>query len=353
MSYDQTQPIELPEEAVRFNGSGGEYFRIWIVNLLLTILTFGIYGAWAKVRRMQYFYRNTELAGASFDYHGNPVAILKGRIIALGLFLAYSSSRNISLGAFMMTALFIALIMPWLLRNALRFRLHNSSYRGLRLRFDGSQAGAYKTFLGYGVLALFTFYLAAPLFHQRLKQYQHGNAHFGRTAFSFSANVGQFYRAYLLIALLLIGAFVLAGAQFGIAFSHLQHLNQKPNPIALASAMFLGALIIFVSMLMIGPMWQARIQNLVWNNTTLGSHKFRSDVSAWKLFTIYVTNFVGVVFTFGLFTPWAMVRLARYRAQTITLIPATSLDEFVADQEQEVSAAGEETTEFFDIDIGL
>ncbi|MDR1854861.1 MAG: DUF898 domain-containing protein, partial [Azoarcus sp.] len=42
------------EHRLQFTGSGGEYFRIWIVNLLLSILTLGIYSAWAKVRREQY-----------------------------------------------------------------------------------------------------------------------------------------------------------------------------------------------------------------------------------------------------------------------------------------------------------
>ena len=70
------------EHAFEFTGKGWEYFRIWIVNLLLTILTLGVYSAWAKVRRLQYFYRNTRLDGASFEYHGTPIAILKGRVNA-------------------------------------------------------------------------------------------------------------------------------------------------------------------------------------------------------------------------------------------------------------------------------
>ena len=36
--------------ALTFTGRGGEYFRIWVVNLLLTLITFGLYSAWAKVR---------------------------------------------------------------------------------------------------------------------------------------------------------------------------------------------------------------------------------------------------------------------------------------------------------------
>src|SRR6187402_1366842 len=72
-----------------FRGDGGEYFRIWIVNLLLTIVTLGIYSAWAKVRRLRYFYGNTYLDGHSFEFHGRPLAILKGRLIVFGAYLLF------------------------------------------------------------------------------------------------------------------------------------------------------------------------------------------------------------------------------------------------------------------------
>ena len=51
-------------EPLRFTGSGSEYFRIWIVNVLLTIVTLGFYSPWAKVRRLKYFYGNTYLLDA-------------------------------------------------------------------------------------------------------------------------------------------------------------------------------------------------------------------------------------------------------------------------------------------------
>ena len=90
-------PIPVPtDERFTFGGTGSEYFRIWVVNILLTVLTLGIYSAWAKVRRMQYFYRNTRLAGAGFDYHAEPLAILKGRIIAAMLFGAITPRGAVS-----------------------------------------------------------------------------------------------------------------------------------------------------------------------------------------------------------------------------------------------------------------
>lgn len=43
----------------RFTGTARQYFGIWIVNLLLTLLTLGVYAARAKVRTKRYFYGNT------------------------------------------------------------------------------------------------------------------------------------------------------------------------------------------------------------------------------------------------------------------------------------------------------
>jgi hypothetical protein len=64
-------PLAQPSgerEAFVFTGEWTEYFKIWIVNVLLTIVTLGIYAAWAKVRKRRYFYANTKLFGHTFEY---------------------------------------------------------------------------------------------------------------------------------------------------------------------------------------------------------------------------------------------------------------------------------------------
>lgn len=343
-------------EGFRFNGSGAEYFGIWIVNVMLTILTLGFYSPWAKVRRMQYFYRNTELAGSSFDYHGNPLSILKGRLIAFVLFLLYHfATTYVSLWTVVVLGI-LALALPWLLRNALRFRAHYSSYRGLRFSFRGSLASAYGAFLGYPILMFFTAYLAGPLFHQRLKRYQHGNSYYGGTAFSFGGSVGRFYRTYLpfivvgflVFVLALIPVFrMLAAAQAA------KTAGSKPDPAAVMSAMGGLWLAALFAVLVLAPMMQAAVQNLIWNNTMLGPHRFVSRLSGLRLVWIAISNFVMVALTLGLMMPWAAVRLARYRASCTSLELDGSLDSIVADAERRVAALGEETADLFDIDIGL
>ncbi|HEY7474352.1 MAG TPA: YjgN family protein, partial [Vicinamibacterales bacterium] len=193
LSVDRPRVVEPFE----FTGSGVEYFRIWIVNLALSIATLGIYSAWAKVRRTQYFYRHTHVAGARFQYLGRPGAILKGRIVAAILFGTYTAAGQLSpfygLAAFGV----LALVMPWLLARSFRFRLSNTSYRGIRFGFAGSTAGSYGVFLGLPLLTVLTLFVLGPFTHHRIKKYQIGQARFGQTSIAFLSRVSEFYIAYV------------------------------------------------------------------------------------------------------------------------------------------------------------
>ncbi|MDR2244551.1 MAG: DUF898 domain-containing protein [Burkholderiales bacterium] len=145
----QTPPDTATENRLQFVGSGSEYFRIWIVNLLLSILTLGIYSAWAKVRREQYFHRNTLLDGSGFDYHGNPVSILKGRIIAVGLLAILLFTEKLAPAYYFLVLLLFSPLIPWLLIRSFIFRARNTSFRGLHFDFRGTYKVFCKAFLGY------------------------------------------------------------------------------------------------------------------------------------------------------------------------------------------------------------
>jgi uncharacterized membrane protein YjgN (DUF898 family) len=350
-------PASHPPEQLHFTGSGGEYFGIWIVNLLLTIVTLGIYSAWAKVRRLKYFYRHTEIAGSSFDFHGSPVRILIGRAIALLMLFAYNYSVRLQSRLTLVILVVLAVVMPWLLRNSLRFRLYNTSWRGTRFHFRGTTAGAYRVFLLNGFLTLITLYLMAPFTHQRLKAYQHDNTWFGRTQCSFHARVGQFYLIYLLVLLtLVVFGLMFAFSGIGGAFAALSQAGKhggRVNPAELfrALAIFYGAAIVLgVS---IGPAFHALITNLIWNNTRLGEHRIECNMSPLTLIWITVSNFVLVLLTLGLFIPWAMVRLTKFQLESVRLLPAGDLQEFVAAEPERLGAVGEEAATAFDFDISL
>ena len=333
-----------------FTGNGWEYFKIWIVNLLLSILTLGIYSAWAKVRRLQYFYRNTRIDGGSFDYHGQPKAILKGRLIAFGLLFGYNTALEFNPILGLVIGLVLAVVMPWLLMRSLQFKLYNSSYRGLRFGFAGDTRGAYRAFLLFPMLAGMTLYLLAPLAHQRIKQYQFDNSRFGSSKFSFGASAKGFYLLYLSSLAVTAGSLLLAFALTMMV------LGSGGSAVFVTVLTMAGPVLFFtllLVMLVVSSLFGAYMQNLVWGSTGLGPHQFISELSARRLMWVRVTNFLGVVLTLGLFTPFAAIRIARLKLESMGMAVSGDLSGFVADQQQQATAAGEEAAEMFDVDISF
>jgi uncharacterized membrane protein YjgN (DUF898 family) len=339
-----------------FTGQGGEYFRIWIVNLALTILTLGIYSAWAKVRRLQYFYRNTSLFGSAFDYHGDPMAILKGRLIGIALLIIYNLISVFSVGLGIGVFILLLIALPWLVQRSICFKLANSSYRGLRFRFNGDMGGAYRVFLGWTVLGYVSLGLLFPLAHQRMKAYVHGNSAFGTAPFAFAADARKFYMLYLRMSGLIIGpiaAFAAVAAAMG-AFEGLGTRRRSPDFEQAMSFMFLGLFGLYIFLFaFVGPWFAARIQNLVWNHTSLAGHRFHSAVRARDLFFIYLTNFIGIALTLGLYKPFADIRLLRYRLTHMAMQAPADLEAFVAQERDRINAMGEETADVFDVDISF
>lgn len=349
-----TQQLPVPPEKFSFTGSGSEYFRIWIVNLLLTILTLGIYSAWAKVRKTRYFYDNTKVAGSSFDYHGNPVAILKGRIVAVLFFAAYNVAFYVSDAVGFAMLGILLLVGPWLLWKSLQFKLYNSSYRGIRFGFRGTLGKVYLTYLLLPILALFSLYLLAPYMHQQMKKFQHDESRYGSTHFSFHGTAGSFYKAYFIVFLIALAGVIVIGLGFGstlVAIYSAGSMEQAGAGAIGAFAFLVFAL--YVWMFLLFPIFLTILQNLIWNKTRLGGHQFKSEMRVGRMIFIALTNILGIVLTLGLFIPFAQVRTMKYRIESMTLIPAGNLESFIADAQAQASATGEGMADLLDFDLSL
>lgn len=349
-------PPPLQFERITFTGTGAEYFRIWIVNLALTIITLGVFSAWAKVRRLQYFYRHTRLAGAGFDYHGDPIAILKGRIIALILFGLYSAIGYVNLWVAIAIVVGLAVAVPWLLRQSIRFRLHNSSYRGIRFRFHGTTKEAYWIFLALPIFTVFTFGLLGPFWHHRLKRYEFSNASFGRARFAFRTGVGEFYVTYIFAVFMF---FCLVAGIVGVLMAGTLAMggtggnpNNPELSFGLIVLLVITGVLYSLAIIAIQSITAARIQNDCWNQTRTDHHTFESQMSAWRLFVIEYTNLWATVLTLGLFRPFAQVRVARYVAETL-VVAGRGFEAYEATAADDISATGEEVAEFFDFDVAF
>ena len=321
---------------VEFHGKGDEYFKIWIVNIFLTILTLGIYSAWAKVRNHRYFYSNTQIGEGSFEYTADPVSILKGRIIAVIFLIAfnYSATAMPTLYLILLAVLMIAL--PWLINRSMAFRCHNTVYRNVRFSFGGSYVGALMAFIIWPLLGMLTAGILLPYAIFKQNQYLVENAHYGTTPFSPEFVARDVYGIAIRAFLLLLAAGALVG------------LGSLMGPL-IALAVIAAMVLYFFGFCY----FTANIGNLIYNKAKLSGHGFDSTLETKGLAFIYFTNWILLSFTLGLAAPWAKVRLAEYRAQHLAVLANGSLDTFIAAEEKQVNSLGEEIGEAFDIDIGL
>ncbi|MDR7306350.1 YjgN family protein [Rhodoferax saidenbachensis] len=368
---------------LRFTGSGSEYFRIWIVNLLLTIVTLTLYLPWARARKLRYFMSNTLVDDQPLGFHGKPLKMFKGYLLVCVLFALYSVAGKFSAMAGFVALIVVALMWPALFKSSIQFRLANTSWRGLRFSFRGSLAGAYRAMLPIfipglvlmgaravgvdevsnsqsyllvaGIVGLSAL-LVAPWLFWNIKQYQHNHYALGNLQTTFKASVGSFY----VLALKIVGvvllvtalpAVVVGALGFGMGYGG---FHDDAGAAVLIIAFAVGWLFMVVAMVCIQPYATSRLQNLVWTQTGNVQLRFVSILSFKSLLWLTLKNTFLIVITLGLYWPFAMVALTRLRLEAVTVKTRIDPALLVADaQASNVEAVGDAAGDFFGLDVGL
>jgi uncharacterized membrane protein YjgN (DUF898 family) len=380
-TFRQHTPSQYP---VKFTATGSEYFRIWIVNMLLIILTFGIYLPWAKVRRLKYFYNNTQVAGHSLDFHGQASRMLRGTAVVGVFFILYSVASGFSPWAAVVAGVAFLALWPLLFRAAMRFRLSQTSWRGLRFRFTGDPAGAYRCILpplalilvpvtlggfyaggpggdaaqvveppmvvtGLIGLGFLLFALGMPYFLWLLKRYQHGHYAYGPLQTELRASAGDFYAVFIKIIALIV--LVVLAAMAMVFLAPVLALGALGFAALLAPLFFLGLLLLNV---VIKSYVIVRVQNLVWSRTGNHQLRFKSALQLAPFIGLQFKNYLLIGLTLGFYWPFAVVATMRSRLQAITLFTRMDLDT-LADKAAlaDADATGDAAAELFDLDVGM
>jgi len=373
---------------IAFTGSGSEYFRIWIVNVLLTLLTLGLYLPFAKVRRIKYFYANTLVDGEALSFHGRPWPMFRGFVLLLALMGAYGLASKFSPTAGLLAYLLLCALWPALWRAGMQFRLANTSWRGLRFGFAGDLRSAYLAFLpvylpGIGLMLAQYFFLGdmnpattpeaaaqieasakvylaisgvcgllmlglAPWALACIKRYQHNGYHYAEEQTQLDTPTRRFYGLGLKVFLMGILPLVLTGV---LAAVLLPMFKGRPEILPLVFiALFLSYLFFFA---VSGPLFNARLQNLVWSNTRSPSLQFDSQLKARRLVILTFKNWLLTALTLSLYRPFAAVATARLRLESVSIDLQGDLDRWIARAGQGSSeTAGEAAGDFFGFDMG-
>ena len=328
-----------------FSGKSGEYFKLWFVNMFLSIITLGIYSAWAKVRDTQYLYGHTQVDGQSFRFLATPMQILKGRIAAVIIFILYMvlSQINPMIGVVMALGLLVA--MPWLIIQGLKFSMRMTAYRNVRFSFEGTYGGVIVHFLLLPILGVITVYLAMPWVIQQIQQYTHNNITYGGKHFEQKSSASQYYIAALIsLGVFLVGFFIISTI-FGFSLT----AAAEPSiaavfPIIAFFVLFGITAAIYQSFIYNHLMQTLEIENVVSFNATMNPIPFS---------LLMLTNILLLIVTLGLAIPVVKIRNARYIASVTEVTIKPGIDELINTIEGSDSAFGEEAAGLFDTDLSF
>ena len=382
-----------------FKGSGGEYFRIWIVNIALTILTLGIYSAWAKVRTNRYIYANTYLNGSNFEYNADPIKILIGRLIVVGVYVAFVifSEYLMMFEIAGVIALIAFILMPWFVRQAVSFKLRNTSYRNIPFKYRGKTSNFYLFFILHGLLNIVTLFLAIPYSYVKFKKLIISQSEYGQGKFSFDGTTGEGYSTYILVfvwsTIFLIGMFIFFGvilAILAVSFGgdEITVLSQTAEmasvitdlnstmPLDVNTTYYdnnvtysdeemegmvgaVGIIGVMLAFLVYLPVifWQkgfsdGYFSNFVRNFSRLEDAPLKGTLKPFKLGMISLTNVIMIIFSLGLLYPWAKIRYLKYKLEN-THFNCSDYEQFESLGYEKGSTVGEEMVDFFDIDVGI
>jgi len=354
-------PIELD---LAFHGSARDYFRVWIVNLCLSLVTLGIFSAWAKVRKKRYMYSHTTLGGTPFQYLARPEPILKGRIIAVGGFILYYLSSHFvtTLFPYVMAAGMVAA--PWVLSRSAAFKARYSAFRNMTFYFDGTYWQASKALYAWGIVpafvvasvlstmghmvplgivsAVFSFHF--PWFLRRIKAYIVEHTAYGGIRSDFTATGGQFFGVYFTSGLIVLAIAIPAVVIATVIFRG--NNNLQVFSFFVSAPIYVGYVIAYAFV-------KARGGNISWNHIGIGSLYFKSTLRTGDLVKLYITNALGIIVSLGMLIPWAVIRTLRYRAEQMRVLYTGPLTQFRGSEKRKVAAAGAEAIDIFDLDIAL
>jgi uncharacterized membrane protein YjgN (DUF898 family) len=341
-----------------FHGSGGSFFGIHVINMLLTILTLGVYYFWGKVKVRQYLYSQSEFNGDRFAFHGTGRELLWGFLRAFvvfgGLSLLFRAAPllpgglAVKITAVLATYLLLFMLIPFAVAATRRYRLSRSSWRGIRFSFRGSIANFVRLYLKGIVLSFLTLGIYYPFFIARQQKYLVSHTYFGNERFRFDGNGHELMKIYL--PLTVFPVLIVATA---VIVPSVLKLIGHPGPVVA----WVGGL----TMLLIGcfaliyPFWfEAAKQRYLWNHTKFGAGdaRFHATMSGGGLFLLKSGNAFLLLLTLGLAWPWTMVRNTNFLFNHLTLEGALDLSA-VRQDAQSATALGEGLDSLMDLDAGF
>ena len=343
-----------------FHGKSWPFFKICLVNLLLSIITLGIYMPWAFVRSRRYIYENTELNGVRFGYNATgSVFFVSWLLISLLFIVAMMVFSILAPALIFVPMLVLILAMPLMAIKGLRYQALMTTLNNVRFGFNCASGKAMWVMLGLPVLlsigavaviigvanampdpdsmsglyirisviillALLLIGAVNGIVYGKWMQLLGNSASFGTQRFSITVSIKRCIVICIVSMIIMIPFVFVIGSLMSSLFMALSMaaaagtvdetarmllIQQYQGQIAISYLLYIGA-IILMSVFVI-----AALRNLFINGLRLGGTlTFRSNITFVGLLMQILVLAIASGFTVGLAYPWAQMRLMRYMA---------------------------------------
>ena len=316
------------DSAFGFSGSWREYAPIAFTNLLLTIVTLGIYSFWARARTRRYLWSRTRFIDDRLEWTGTGLELFIGYVIALVCFFLPLAILQLILqgvllrghtGAAILIGVAIYLLLLYLVGvavfRALRYRLSRTWWHGIRGGSD-DQGFAYgrsyfwRTIVGYLAAGLMIPWSMTKLWNERWSAMSFGPMRFGAQA-EWRNIFGRYLLFYFSPAIIFIVILVLAGILGGLGFALGGFSSgQDPGP-GMIVALFIGLavfyLLFFVLLGLVALTYYAAFFREAARTLTLGGLQFGFNARTKDWVLLYLGNVGLTIATLGvgyIFVPY-------------------------------------------------
>jgi uncharacterized membrane protein YjgN (DUF898 family) len=292
----QPSSVSTPSP-ILFTGDNGEFRRLVQRGALLELATAGFYRFWLATNMRRYLWSSTIIGGDALEYVGTARELLLGFFFALVIlapvYLAYLllglEAERARAFASLPLGLFFAAFGQFAIYRARRYRLHRTSWRGLRFGMGGSGLAYMVRAIGWGLLITVTLGLALPWAEASLERYKMRNTSYGDLDGDFVSRGGDFFKRagwiWVTALILLLSPYVI-GAVF-----------RGPAWILAGVIYVIGAPTLFAAFK--AEQWRWWLQGL-----RLGGLRLETNLTTSALLGNYFAFFgifIGVMLLFGVF----------------------------------------------------
>ena len=353
---------------VSFSGKGWDFFKLVFVNLLLTLVTLGIYSFWGKTKVRQYLWGNSTVLGQPLEYTGTGKELFISFLIVMPIFLLFmflfqlliqQLVGNVPVMIAVIIVLYITLLFLALfaMYRTLRYRLTRTRWRGIRGNLSGSALTFAIRGTGWLLLMLSTLGLATPWVIARLARMQLNNVWFGDRRLQFDGPAKELVKSFFLMVGCIVAIFAVSGV---ITLSAVDDLTMAQNSggdyashlTAYAVKMLLVYVILIFGVLLCSAYYHATFYKWTFAHMTFGKLGFRSRISGAQVLKLRLTNTLLVLFTLGLGFAWAEMRSMRMYLHSLDYKGDPELGSLLQDT-QPAPSRGEGLLDALDIDMGF